>query len=77
MAAEPTNATIPFLDMEVDLTDPGQLFAVAISLIAGFTLFNMSDSIGSYMASRVNSALSTVIGFNPGTGESNEGADGV
>lgn len=77
MAAEPTTATIPFLGMEVDLTDPMAVATVAVSLIAGFTLFNMTDSIGQVAANRVNNALGNVLGFNPGTGESSNGPGGV
>jgi hypothetical protein len=76
MAAEPTEATIPFIGETVDLTNPMAVIYLAISLIAGFTLFNMSDDIGSYAASRVNSALSAIIGFNPSTGDDGS-ADGV
>ncbi len=77
MAAEPTEAKIPFIGETVDLTDPMAVVYLVISLIAGFTLFNMSDGIGQFAADRVNSALSTVFGFNPSTGESNSGPEGV
>jgi len=77
MAAEPTEAKIPFIGETVDLTDPMAVATLAVSLIAGFTLFNMTDGIGQYFANRVNSGLSAVIGFNPSTGESNDGPPGV
>ncbi|WP_336359055.1 hypothetical protein [Haloarcula sp. CGMCC 1.6347] len=76
MAAEPTTATIPFLDMNVDLTDPMAVVTVAVSLIAGFTLFNMTDSIGAMLASRANGALGNVLGVNPGTGQSSDNGPG-
>lgn len=76
MAAEPTTATIPFLGMEVDLTDPAAVATVAVSLIAGFTLFNMTDSIGQVAANRVNAALGNFLGVNPGTGESSDSGPG-
>ncbi|MBV0903920.1 hypothetical protein [Haloarcula salina] len=76
MAAEPTTATIPFLGMEVDLTDPAAVVTVAVSLIAGFTLFNMTDSIGAMLASRANATLGSVLGINPGTGQSADNGPG-
>jgi len=72
MAAEPTTATIPFLGMEVDLTDPMAVVTVAVSLTAGFTLFNMTGSIGQVAANRVNAGLGNVLGINPGTGQSSD-----
>jgi hypothetical protein len=64
--------------MEVDLTDPMAVVTVAVSLIAGFTLFNMTDSIGQVAANRLNNAIGNVLGFNPGTGQSsNSGPGGV
>ena len=77
MAAEPTTATIPFIGMEVDLTDPIAVATVAVSLIAGFTLFNMTDSIGQQAANRLNDAIGSVVGVNPGTGQSDNGPGGV
>lgn len=66
--SEATEARLPFGMGTVDLTNPGTLVAVAVSLIAGFALFHMSDSIGDYVADRLNQFLGGVLGFNPATG---------
>jgi hypothetical protein len=77
MAAEPTEAKIPFMSESVDLTDPKAVLSIVVALIAGFTLWNMTDDIGQNLASRVNSAIGAVIGVNPSTGESSDGPPGV
>jgi len=68
-AKEATEATLPFGMGSVDLTDPAMVVVTAISLIAGFTLFSMASDVGNNFASRINSALAGLIGFNPATGE--------
>jgi hypothetical protein len=71
--AEPTEARLPFDMGEVDLTNPMAVLAMVVSLIAGFTIFNMTGSIGEYAAQRLNSIIGSVVGFNPASGDS----DGV
>jgi ABC-type amino acid transport system permease subunit len=71
--AEPTEATLPFGMGSVDLTSPMAVLAMVVSLIFGFTIFNMTGSIGEYLAQRANSIVGSVLGFNPASGES----DGV
>lgn len=60
--AEPTEATLPFGMGSVDLTSPMAVVTMVISLIAGFTLFNMTGSIGQFVAQRINQFIANVTG---------------
>lgn len=72
-----TEAKIPFSGDTVDLTNPMAVAALAVALILGFTLWNMADSVGSNLASRINSGIGALIGVNPATGEESNGERGV
>jgi len=73
MASEATEAKLPFGMGSVDLTSTGAVFTI-VSLILGFAVFSMTESIGGYVASRANNAVAGVIGFDPASGE-DTGAD--
>jgi hypothetical protein len=45
-----------------------------VMLIIGFGIFSMASNIGEYLGDRANSALGSVLGFNPASGE-DEGVD--
>lgn len=66
-------AKLPFGMGTVDLTSTGAVFTI-VSLVLGFAVFSMTESIGGYVAARANSFLGNFIGFNPGTGN-DSGAD--
>jgi hypothetical protein len=65
---EATEAQLPFGMGEVDLMSTGAIFAV-VSLILGFAVFSMTQSIGDYVASQANSFAANYLGFNPSTGK--------
>ena len=71
-----TDAQLPYGLGSVSLTDPVALVTLAISLIAGMTLWNMADSIGSNFAARINGLLGGILGTNPATGQ-DQGGDVV
>jgi len=68
---EATDARLPFGMGDIDLMSTSAVFAI-VSLILGFAVFSMTESIGSYVASRANSTLGNYLGFNPGSGQSSE-----
>jgi hypothetical protein len=70
---EATEARLPFGMGKVDLTSAAAVGTI-LAMILGFAVFSMTQDIGSYVGSRVNSALGDVIGFNPATGQ-DEGVD--
>jgi hypothetical protein len=72
--ADATEATLPFGMGDVDLLSMSGVMMV-VSLILGFVIFHMTDSIGSNLANRVNSFIGNLIGTNPATGDS--GPEGV
>jgi len=76
MAEEATNAKLPFGMGNIDLTSAGAVFTI-VSLILGFAVFSMTQSIGSYLGDRANSLLGDVIGTNPATGEDADSGLGV
>lgn len=51
-----TDAKLPF-GMELDLTNPMAVAAMVISLIAGLTIWNMTDSIAQNFADSLNSYI--------------------
>jgi hypothetical protein len=63
---------IPFVDEEVDTSNPTRSVMTIALLVAGFAVFAMASDIGGYVGSRINSFLGGILGFNPGTGESTE-----
>lgn len=63
---------VPFADTEVDTSEPSQAVTTVVFLIAGFAIFSMASGIGGYLANQANSALGSVLGFNPATGESED-----
>jgi hypothetical protein len=65
---------VPFVDEDVDVSEPGSAAMTIAMLIGGFAVFAMAQSIGNQVGGRINSALGSVLGFNPGTGQS-EGVD--
>jgi len=68
-------ATVPYSDETVDLTNPMAILSIVVSLILGFTLWNMTDSIGANLAARLNSTLGRFLpGGNP-AGGSSEGSN--
>jgi len=73
MASEATEAKLPFGMGSVDLTSTGAVFTI-VSLILGFAVFSMTQSIGDYVGARANNALAGVIGVDPTSGE-DTGAD--
>lgn len=64
-------ARVPFISEEVNLLSTDVVFLV-VSLIAGMTIWNMSDSIGENLAARVNSFIGNMIGTNPATGQTTD-----
>jgi hypothetical protein len=65
---------VPFVDEDVDVSEPGSAAMTIAMLVGGFAIFAMAQSIGGQVGNRINSAIGTVLGFNPATGES-EGVD--
>ncbi|QGX95001.1 hypothetical protein EI982_09460 [Haloplanus rallus] len=68
---------VPLTDQEVDTSDPTSAGMMIGLLIVGFAIFAMAQGIGGYLASRANSALGDLIGFNPATGEDSDSGLGV
>jgi hypothetical protein len=67
-----TEATLPFIGDSVDLTNPMAVLTLVVSLVAGFTMWNMADSWGETLAQRVSTAFGSLAGFNPSTGQSTD-----
>ena len=67
---------IPFTDSSVSTDDPSGTLMTVVMLIIGFGIFSMASNIGEYLGDRANSALGSVLGFNPASGE-DEGVDVV
>lgn len=65
---------IPFVDENIDAGNPMKALMTIATIVVGFGIFAMAQGIGSNLGARVNSALGTLIGFNPATGET-EGVD--
>ncbi|MFB6255261.1 MAG: hypothetical protein ABEH58_00800, partial [Haloplanus sp.] len=72
MADEVTEANLPFGMGKIDLSSPMVAVVGIVSMILGWAVFSMTQDIGSYVGSRVNSALGNVLGFNPATGNDSE-----
>ncbi len=73
---EATTANVPFVGAEVDLTNPTGFVVAAVSLIFGFAIFSMTESIGEQVGSSANALLSNILGRNVG-GEDTESIPGV
>jgi len=65
---EVTEAQLPFGMGEVDLTSTSAILAI-VSLILGFAVFSMTESIGNYLGSKANEFAGNYLGFNPATGQ--------
>jgi hypothetical protein len=63
---EATDVPIPFVGESVDLTNPVMVGAVVFALIAGATLWNMAENIGSNFANRINASLAGLTGSDVG-----------
>jgi hypothetical protein len=71
-----TEVPIPFVEEDVDTSEPSSALMSIALLIAGFGLFAMASDIGGYVGTRINQGIGTVLGFNPATGE-DSGDNGV
>jgi len=64
---------IPFTDEEIDSSSGAQGVAFSLAtIIAGFALLAWSQDVGSYVADRVNSFLTSLLGVDPTSGESDD-----
>ena len=70
---EATEAQLPFGMGTVDLTSATAVVTI-VTLILGFAVFSMTQSIGDYLGSKANDFVGNYLGFNPATGE-DQGAD--
>lgn len=59
---------VPFVDSEVNTSNPTGSLMTVVMLIVGFGLFYMASSIGQYVAGQANSAVGNILGVNPATG---------
>jgi hypothetical protein len=70
MAEDLGTAKLPFGLGKLDLTNPGSAVTMIVALVLGATVWNMSDSIGQNLASRVNNFLGNFLpGGNPATSD--------
>jgi len=57
---------IPFVGESLDFTQPGQALMVVVALIAGATVWNMTDKIGASAANRLVSWIAEATNMNVG-----------
>lgn len=69
---EATDAKIPLIGEEVDLTSPVQVLVLVVSLVGGWTIFHMTSDIGQNAAGAVNNFIADISGVNPATGDSTD-----
>ena len=70
MAAEEVKTLrIPLIG-EVEVDDASGLAFLVVSLVAGSTVYHMTDSIGSNLGSAANSFIAQFTGINPSGGSS-------
>lgn len=62
---------IPFVDSEVDTSEPSSALMTVVTLVVGFGLFAMASDIGGKLAQRVNETLFTAVGVETEDGGSN------
>lgn len=61
---------IPFVDREINTDDDATSIAVMVGLIiAGFALFAWAQDVGQFVATRVNSFITNMTGFDPTSGQ--------
>lgn len=65
---------IPFTEEEVDTSSGARGVAMTLAaVIAGFAVLAWSRDVGGYVADRVNSFLTSLLGVDPTSGESDDG----
>lgn len=62
---------IPFVDSEVDTSEPSSALKTVVMLVVGFGVFAMASDIGGMVAQRVNSAIFAAVGMEDQSGGSN------
>ena len=69
-AEEVTEAQLPFGMGSIDFSNPLMAVVGIVTLITGFAVFNMTQSIGEMVGSRVNQTISAATGVDTGDGSS-------
>lgn len=64
---------IPFTEEEVDTSSGARGVVMTLAaIIAGFAVLAWSQDVGSYVADQVNSFLTSLLGVDPTSGESDD-----
>lgn len=68
---------VPFVDEDVDTDDPTGAMMTVVLLVAGFAVVAFAQMFGDTIASSVSSTIASAVGWNPATGQSDDGGLGV
>lgn len=69
---------VPFTGQSIDTDEDASNILVTIALMAiGFVVLTFMQMVGSTGANSLASTIGSVLGFNPATGESDDGGLGV
>lgn len=69
---------VPFTGQEIDTSeDAGNIVMTLGAMLVGFIILAFMQAVGSTGAQSLASTLGSALGFNPATGESDDGGLGV